>query len=54
MMIEPLKDNLLKLLLREIHADRIGGTVNQNVLHGVINSFVKVEKFKKKCPLQVL
>lgn len=52
-MIEPLKDALLGLILREVQTDRVGGSVNQHVLQGVILSFVKVEKFKKKGGLQV-
>ena len=34
--------------------DRTGGNVSQSVLHGVINSFVNVEEYKKKAPLKVL
>lgn len=34
-------------------SDRLGGTVNQTVLHGVVNSFVDVEEYKKKMPLQL-
>ena len=52
-MIEPLKQSLLKLILNEAHGDRTGGTVNQTVLHGVINSFVNVEEYKKKHPLHL-
>ncbi|XP_023933316.1 cullin-2 [Lingula anatina] len=53
LMIEPLKDSLLGLLLAEVKKDRLGGTVNQAVIHGVVNSFVHVEQYKKKCPLQL-
>ncbi|KAL3832004.1 hypothetical protein ACJMK2_023688 [Sinanodonta woodiana] len=52
-MIEPLRDHLLSIILQEIRNDRLGGTVNQTVLHGVINSFVDVEEYKKKFPLQL-
>ncbi|KAK3587967.1 hypothetical protein CHS0354_014484 [Potamilus streckersoni] len=52
-MIEPLKDHLVSIILQEIRNDRFGGTVNQTVLHGVINSFVDVEEYKKKTPLQL-
>lgn len=52
-MIEPLKETLLKLILHEVYSDRVGGTVNQTVLHGVINSFVNVEEYKKKHPLHL-
>lgn len=33
--------------------DRNGGAVNQTVLHGVMNSFVNVEEYKKKEQVQV-
>ena len=52
-MIEPLKDPIVKLLLSDIKSDRMGSTVHQTVLHGVINSFVNVEEYKKKHPLQL-
>ena len=35
-------------------SDRSGKTVSQNVLHGVINSFVYVQDYKKKSPLKVI
>lgn len=34
-------------------SDRCGENPNQTVIHGVINSFVHVEQYKKKCPLKV-
>lgn len=34
-------------------SDRCGENPNQKVIHGVINSFVHVEQYKKKCPLKV-
>ncbi|MEQ2168111.1 hypothetical protein GOODEAATRI_011076, partial [Goodea atripinnis] len=34
--------------------DRCGENPNQKVIHGVINSFVHVEQYKKKFPLKVL
>ncbi|POI26121.1 hypothetical protein CIB84_010129, partial [Bambusicola thoracicus] len=34
--------------------DRCGEDPNQKVIHGVINSFVHVEQYKKKLPLKVL
>lgn len=52
-MIDQLKDSIVKLLLCEIKNDRMGGTVHQTVLHGVVNSFVNVEEYKKKHPLQL-
>lgn len=35
------------------NSDRCGENPNQTVIHGVINSFVHVEQYKKKCPLKV-
>jgi len=35
------------------HSDRCGENPNQKVIHGVINSFVHVEQYKKKFPLKV-
>ncbi|WAQ93638.1 CUL2-like protein [Mya arenaria] len=52
-MIEPIKEQILVLILNEILSDRNGGSVNQTVLHGVITSFVEVEQYKKKGPLQL-
>lgn len=51
-MIEPFKDRLVKLILVEIYNDRIGKSVNQKVLHGVINSLVDVADKRRK-PLEV-
>lgn len=34
-------------------SDRCGENPNQKVIHGVINSFVHVEQYKKKFPLKV-
>ncbi|CAH1788629.1 unnamed protein product [Owenia fusiformis] len=53
LMLKPLRQKLLHLVLAEIKHDRTGQSVNQSVLHGVINSFVEVEQYKKKCPLQL-
>ena len=36
-----------------MHSDRHNNCVNQTVLHGVITSFVDVEEYKKKSPLQL-
>jgi hypothetical protein len=47
-MIEPLKDKLVKLLLDGIDRDRKGESVNQSVIHGVINSFVDVVDKRQK------
>ncbi|XP_033762061.1 cullin-2-like isoform X2 [Pecten maximus] len=53
LMVEPLKDALVRLILIDVWQDRCNGTVNQTILHGVINSFVNVEDYKKKHPLQL-
>ncbi|XP_048467813.1 cullin-2 isoform X4 [Rhincodon typus] len=52
LMIEPLQTILIRMLLREIKNDRCGENPNQKVIHGVINSFVHVEQYKKKFPLK--
>lgn len=52
LMIEPLQAILIRMLLREIKNDRCGEDPNQKVIHGVINSFVHVEQYKKKVPLK--
>ncbi|XP_068094700.1 cullin-2 [Hyperolius riggenbachi] len=52
LMIEPLQGTLLRMLLKEIKSDRCGENPNQKVIHGVIDSFVHVEQYKKKFPLK--
>uniref|UniRef100_A0A8C4RTN4 Cullin 2 n=1 Tax=Erpetoichthys calabaricus TaxID=27687 RepID=A0A8C4RTN4_ERPCA len=52
LMIEPLQALLIQMLLKEIKNDRCGEDPNQKVIHGVINSFVHVEQYKKKFPLK--
>lgn len=54
-MVEPLKENLVNLLLEGIHHDRLGeASVNvTNVIRGVIDSFVSVEEYKRKGKLEV-
>uniref|UniRef100_A0A8B9L0U5 Cullin-2 n=1 Tax=Astyanax mexicanus TaxID=7994 RepID=A0A8B9L0U5_ASTMX len=52
LMIEPLQATLIRMLLKEIKNDRCGEDPNQKVIHGVINSFVHVEQYKKKFPLK--
>jgi cullin 2 len=47
-MIEPIKEKLIKLVLDGIDRDRRGDTVNQSVLHGVINSLVDVADKRQK------
>uniref|UniRef100_A0A3P8VWD4 Cullin 2 n=1 Tax=Cynoglossus semilaevis TaxID=244447 RepID=A0A3P8VWD4_CYNSE len=49
---EPLQAVLIRMLLLEIKNDRCGENLNQKVIHGVINSFVHVEQYKKKFPLK--
>ncbi|KAI0211701.1 Cullin-2 [Lamellibrachia satsuma] len=53
LMIMLLKDTLQRLILQEIHRDHCGQTVNYGVLHGVINSLVTVEEYKKQAPLKL-
>jgi hypothetical protein len=54
-MVEPLKENLVNLLLEGIHHDRIGeASMNvTKVIRGVIDSFVSVEEYKRKGKLEV-
>uniref|UniRef100_T1JK90 Cullin family profile domain-containing protein n=1 Tax=Strigamia maritima TaxID=126957 RepID=T1JK90_STRMM len=52
-MIEPLKDVLVELLLQCIRSDRCGDTPCPGVIHGVVHSFVNVEEYKRKCPLEL-
>jgi hypothetical protein len=63
-MIEPLKTDLVRLLLDGIRYDRLGGSTGTGntggthfqtdaTLKGVISSFVEVEEYKKKGNLEV-
>ncbi|XP_064456504.1 cullin-2-like [Ornithodoros turicata] len=53
-MIEPLRTNLVSLLLDAIEADRRGdSSVPQKVVQGVILSLVQVEEYKRKLPLSL-
>jgi len=54
-MIVPLKDSMLELLLDEFDKQRrnISMTTSFNIIFGVINSFVVVQEFRKKYPLEV-
>ncbi|XP_036166173.1 cullin-2-like isoform X2 [Myotis myotis] len=52
LMVEPLQTILTRMLLREIKNDRGGEDPNQKVIHGVINSFVHVEQYRKRFPLK--
>lgn len=50
---EPLRDTVVALLLADLHKDRCHDTVNLHVVHGTIQSFVDMEKFKTKFPLKL-
>jgi hypothetical protein len=54
-MVEPLKENLVNLLLEGIHYDRLGKASPNitDVVQGVINSFVSVQDYKRKGNLEV-
>lgn len=54
-MIIPLKDSILELLLDEFDKQRrsISMTISLDIIAGVINSFVVVQEFRKKYPLEV-
>jgi len=52
-MTEPLKDRLVGLLLAEIQEDRCGKSVQENVIHSIVHSFVLAEQYKKKNPLML-
>ncbi|XP_069703724.1 cullin-2 isoform X1 [Periplaneta americana] len=54
-MVEPLKENLVNLLLEGIHYDRLGEASHNitDIIRGVINSFVSVEEYKKKGNLEL-
>uniref|UniRef100_A0A1B6HVB3 Cullin-2 n=1 Tax=Homalodisca liturata TaxID=320908 RepID=A0A1B6HVB3_9HEMI len=54
-MIEPLQGSLVKLLLDGIHQDRLGQGqhINNDVIRGVIQSFVSVQEYKKKGNLEL-
>lgn len=54
-MILPLKDTIIELLLEEFSRQRrnMAMTTSLDVISGVINSFVVVQEFRKKYPLEV-
>ena len=55
-MIEPLRTELIRLLLDAIHCDRTGTSMyneKSSTIQGVIRSFVSVEEFKKKNNLEL-
>ncbi|PNF25320.1 Cullin-2 [Cryptotermes secundus] len=54
-MVEPLKENLVNLLLEGIHYDRLGEASPNitDIVQGVINSFVSVEDYKRKGKLEL-
>lgn len=45
--------NSTEVFYAQFFSDRCGENPNQKVIHGVINSFVHVEQYKKKFPLRV-
>lgn len=47
------RSHFLTITFFIFYSDRCGENPNQTVIHGVINSFVHVEQYKKKCPLKV-
>jgi cullin 2 len=53
-LLDKLKEKLVALLLHHIKRDRHGEVAaNQSVVHGVIQSFVQVDEYKVKCPLEL-
>jgi cullin 2 len=54
-MVEPLKENLVNLLLEGIHYDRLGEASPNitDIVQGVINSFVSGEDYKRTGKLEV-
>lgn len=55
-MIEPLRTELIRLLLDAIQCDRTGSSMyieKASTIQGVIRSFVLVEEFKKKNNLEL-
>lgn len=55
-MIMPLKDSMLELLLDEFNKQRhnVPMTTSPDIIAGTINSFVVVQEFRKKLPLEVI
>lgn len=55
-MIEPLQGSLVSAVLECINQDRMGNghMVNSEVVRGVIESFVAVNKFKKRDNIEVI
>ena len=47
------RPHILEAFFLSPFSDRCGEDPNQKVIHGVINSFVHVEQYKKKFPLKV-
>lgn len=54
-MIEPLRTSLVSAILECINQDRMnkGSFVNAEIVRGVIESFVAVNKFKKRNTIEV-
>lgn len=55
-MIEPLQASLVSAILECINQDRLGNghRVNSEIVRGVIESFVAVNKFKKRNNIEVI
>ncbi|CAM2725921.1 unnamed protein product [Rotaria socialis] len=51
--IEPLKERLVKLILEQINLDRLGECVNQTTIKNAIMSFVDVYQYKRINALQL-
>jgi cullin 2 len=52
-MIQPLKQPLVYLLMREIELERKGQNVNQSIISGIIHSLAEVEEYKKEDTLEL-
>lgn len=52
-MIEPMKVELVRQLLAEIHKDRNGDITHENIVHDAIHSFVGVQEYQTKGALHL-
>ena len=52
-MVEPLRKQFVKQLMREIENDRRGLDINQTIICGVIHSFAEVEEYRKEESLEL-
>ena len=48
LLLEEVKGKIQNQLLKEIHTDRTGGSVNASIVCGVINSFAQLDDYKSK------